>query len=75
MLTPLVARVTSGLFEMSRKECHIEDRQHRAVLTNATMSKVSMGNGGFYGCLIELQGVSFQHGGRKQNGTSFVDTA
>ena len=24
----------------------------------ATMSKVIMGNGGFYGCLIELQGVS-----------------
>ena len=26
--------------------------------TYATMSKVIMGNGGFYGCLIEPQGVS-----------------
>ena len=25
---------------------------------NATMSKVSMGNGGFTGCMIEAQGVS-----------------
>ena len=30
----------------------------KGCLTNGTMSKVIMGNGGFYSCLSESQGVS-----------------